>query len=71
MQAKKRQWDAEDVVLPALREARPQVIEAVRSEMAKNRVTGTKEQLQMAFSKRVEGVVRFLSGMTVRLDSNA
>jgi len=55
--AKKRQWRAEEVVIPALREARPLVEKQVLHEMHVERALGTKEELRKEFNERVKKVM--------------
>jgi inner membrane protein COX18 len=57
IQSKERQWRAEEVVLPRLREEKPKVMEEVRNEMARMGVKGTKDELRAAWGKRVEQLV--------------
>ncbi|KAH9966066.1 60Kd inner membrane protein-domain-containing protein [Russula dissimulans] len=55
--AKRRQWRAEEVVIPALREARPLVEKQVLHEMHVERALGTKEELRKEFKERVKKVM--------------
>ncbi|KAI0304222.1 hypothetical protein BC826DRAFT_982140 [Russula brevipes] len=52
--AKKRQWRAEDIVIPALQEAKPLVEKHVLHEMRMEQARGTKEELRGMFSERVK-----------------
>ncbi|KAI9512237.1 60Kd inner membrane protein-domain-containing protein [Russula earlei] len=52
--AKKRQWRAEEIVIPALQEARPLVEKQVLHEMRVHQARGTKEELRTVFTERVK-----------------
>ncbi|KAI0251285.1 60Kd inner membrane protein-domain-containing protein [Lactifluus subvellereus] len=52
--AKRRQWRVEDLVLPALQEARPLVQQQVLHEMRVEQARGTKEELRRMYSERVK-----------------
>jgi mitochondrial inner membrane protein COX18 len=56
--AKRRQWRAEDLVVPALKEARPLVQQQILHEMRVEQPRGTKEELRQMYSKRVQKAVR-------------
>ncbi|KAI0307278.1 60Kd inner membrane protein-domain-containing protein [Multifurca ochricompacta] len=52
--AKRRQWRAEDLVIPALQETRPLVQKQILHEMHVEQSRGTKEELRIMFSDRVK-----------------
>jgi len=52
-QAKKAQWKAEDEVLPQMGSLAPRIAQEVRKKMAREGVTGTKEELNAIYSKRL------------------
>jgi hypothetical protein len=56
--AKRRQWRAEDLVVPALKEARPLIQRQILHEMRVDQPRGTKEELNQMYSKRVQKAVR-------------
>lgn len=55
--AKRRQWRAEEVVMPIMRSMAPKVARSVSEEMTRERVHGTKEQIQAIHSKRVKEIL--------------
>ncbi|KAI6035158.1 60Kd inner membrane protein-domain-containing protein [Pisolithus orientalis] len=55
--AKRRQWRAEEAVMPIMRSMAPQVARSVSEEMTRERVHGTKEQIQAIHSKRVKEIL--------------
>jgi len=57
-QAKRRQWRAEEVVVPAVRSMTPNVVRGVSEEMAREGLRGTKEQIQSIHNERVKQIVR-------------
>ncbi|KDQ64575.1 hypothetical protein JAAARDRAFT_117940 [Jaapia argillacea MUCL 33604] len=52
--AKKRQWRAEELVIPHLQELQPKVAQAVYNEMKKAGIRGPKEKLQAYHSHKVK-----------------
>ncbi|KAI9466898.1 60Kd inner membrane protein-domain-containing protein [Lactarius psammicola] len=52
--AKRRQWRAEELVMPALQEGRPLVEKQVLHEMRVEQARGTKEELRKMYSERVK-----------------
>lgn len=56
-QAKRAQWKTEDEVLPQVQAIVPQIAKEVRKKMAKEGVTGTKEEMNATFSKRFNEAV--------------
>ena len=60
LQAKRRQWRTEELVVPALQEARPLVQKQVLHEMRVEQARGTKEELRKVYDERVKKNVRHL-----------
>lgn len=58
VQAKKRQWKTEEVVLPQLLQERPLIFEKVHEEMKKVGFTGTREEAMTEHAKRSQPMVR-------------
>jgi mitochondrial inner membrane protein COX18 len=56
-QAKKAQWKIEDEVLPQMQVIGPRISQEVRKRMAGERVTGSKEELRVLYSKRFNEAV--------------
>ena len=50
-QAKKAQWKIEDEVLPRMQDIGPRISQEVRKRMAREGVTGNKEDLRVIYSK--------------------
>jgi hypothetical protein len=59
-QAKRRQLRAEELVMPALQEAKPVVQNQVLHEMRVEQSRGTKEELRKVYNERVKKNVRHL-----------
>ncbi|KAH7921813.1 hypothetical protein BV22DRAFT_1106968 [Leucogyrophana mollusca] len=55
--AKRRQWRAEEEVLPIINSLKPVVSKKVITEMQKAQVRGTKEELQAMHAKRVKEIL--------------
>ncbi|CAL1700800.1 unnamed protein product [Somion occarium] len=51
--AKKRQWRAEDVVIPQLQEEKPRLYKQVMDNMHKDRFRGNEDEARMEFEKRL------------------
>lgn len=51
--AKKAQWKAEDEVLPQMGSIAPRIAQEVRKKMAREGVSGTREELNAIYSKRL------------------
>ena len=60
LQAKRRQWRTEELVVPALQEAKPLVQKQVLHEMRVEQARGTKEELRKVYDERVKKNVRHL-----------
>ncbi|EIW82111.1 hypothetical protein CONPUDRAFT_102897 [Coniophora puteana RWD-64-598 SS2] len=55
--AKKRQWRAEDEVIPRVKELAPEVSRLVLKDMKEGRVKGTQQELQAMHGKRVQHIL--------------
>lgn len=58
MQAKKRQWRAEDLALPQLKKERPQILQQIVQDMKRDGFRGTTDEAAMEHSKRAMPIVR-------------
>lgn len=57
LQAKKRQWRTEEVVVPQLMKERPAILQKVHQKMRQDGFRGTKEEAQVEYAKRAKPLV--------------
>ncbi|KAK7695905.1 hypothetical protein QCA50_000544 [Cerrena zonata] len=56
--AKRRQWKAEDVVVPELKQERPQLYKKVLADMHKDKFRGNEDEARMEFEKRMRPTLK-------------
>jgi inner membrane protein COX18 len=57
LQAKRREWRIQDIVVPQIEKLKPTLIQSVLREMKSANVSGTKQELQAVHARRVKILV--------------
>lgn len=57
MQAKRREWRAQDLVVPELKALQPKITQDTVNQMRSERAVGTKDELNAQLQKRASAAV--------------